>query len=119
MKKKFLLAVLCTGLASASFATKVISISKNNPGAEGYKSVTESHDTENDLHTLNCWSPGIVECQWLTSPWNNQRMNDIDQYVKSQLDNGIFSGRFDAGDANVSWSAENTTDYTITIDVKG
>jgi hypothetical protein len=120
--KKQILALMLAGLSCyTANATKRIYTFETNGGPKGYKDRTESHNTLNDTHSLNCDGPGDKACVWTENPWTSNVMTQTREMINLQVDGGVLSGtqimHDETGTAySVEWNASGTGDLNFTIE---
>jgi hypothetical protein len=92
MKNQKKIGTLVFAIVFALGVNAKITITRTNGGANGYKTVSETHDGNN--HTLNCFDPGNEACKFILSTTiaNPQQIDAIEVAVDQAIDTGDYSG---------------------------
>ena len=112
----FITGFLFLFLYNLSLNAEIVKINKANGGANGYYSVSETHDTNvfsEDVHTLNCQDPGMSPCVWTNPP----TVSKLTGYAERQIQNGYLEGSYeqflDSVRHVVNWTATNVYNSNI------
>lgn len=105
-------------LCNFSYAEKFVQIWRCNPSPEGtYQKPYESHNSL-DRHSLSCNDPGNYACEWEISPWDDLKLESIEETVNANVVSGMYTGSFVHEGATVIWNATSPICYSYTIEIE-
>jgi len=119
MKKTIIILSVFSALLFSIDANADIYIGKKGGGANGYKTIDESH--QGNVHTLECFDPGNESCTWTTKPYittsvGQYDVDNIAAQVEGNITNQVYQGNFTLDNEYiVSWIGQATNNYDMSI----